>query len=145
MVPGGIDLPGRIENVTTAAAVLAAAERVERTAAGRPFLLRIEDQQDRMKWVDVGVCPWGWGMMCMDDYEPNTSDYFVTRGESSSNEEWEFEQPSGQTMWLSRKSFVDSKRLKRALVVYLSTRKLWRGINWEPTPDPLLMIDDPIT
>ncbi len=143
VVPGPNDLPGRIENVLTAAAALAVVERVERAAAGQPFLVRIEDQHDPMKWIDVGVCPWGWAMLCTDDYEPNTSDNFVTRGDSHGQEVWEFDQPGGQTMGLSKKSFVDPKRLKRALGVYLSTRKLWRGMSWEPTPSPLLLADEP--
>ena len=122
---------------------MAAITRVELAASGQPFLVRIEDRHDRMKWIDIGVCPWGWAMFCTDDYDPNTSDHFVTRGNNTSDEEWEFDQPGGQTLWMSRKSFVDAEKLKRALFMYLSTRKLWSGIDWEPTPNPLLSIDEP--
>ena len=143
VIPGDTGLPGRFENVSTVAAAMAVIGRAERAAAGRPFLVRIQDRHDRMKWIDVGVCPWGWAMLCLDDFVPNTSDYFVSRGDSDSAEEWEFEQPCGQSMQLPRKSFVDGDKLKRALSVYLVTRKLWRGLRWQPTPDPLLLADEP--
>ncbi len=142
---GHKDLPGRIENVWTAATAFEVLDRVERAAGGEAFLVRIEDQSDPMKWVDVGVCPWGWAMLCTDDYIPNDSDNFLTRGSSSSNEEWEFAQPGGQPMWLPKRSFTDAESLKHALGVYLVTRKLWRKMNWEPVPDPRLLIGDPGT
>lgn len=143
VVPGDTDLPGRFEHISTVAAAMAVIERVEGVAAGRPFLVRFQDRHDRMKWVDLGVCPWGWAMLCTDDYVPNTSDNFVSRGDSGSTEDWEFEQPGGQSMQLPRYSFVDRDKLLHALRVYLVTRQLRRGVRWEPTPDALLLADEP--
>jgi hypothetical protein len=118
-LPGHNELPGRIENVSTAATAFDVLDRVERAAGGEAFLVRIED------------------------YIPNGSDNFLTRGNSESKEEWEFAQPGGQPMWLPKRSFTDAESLKHALGVYLVTRKLWRKMSWEPVPDPRLLTDDP--
>jgi len=130
-------VPGRVCDVADPAAVLALVDRAVRASDGQPLLVSI-DCRDRVGWAMLYGCPRGWSLGLQDGFAHGSSDVYTTRGAVDGGA-WDFGRLYGQELEWPRRYFTDPALVRPALTAYLTSGVLWRGVAWEPTPDPALL------
>ena len=135
------DLPGRVRNVSDPAAVLTLVDRAARASGGQPFLISI-DTLNHLGWAMLYGCPWGWSLGLQDGFAHGPSDVYTTRGAVDGEAAWDFGPLFGQELEWPRRYFTDPSLARPALAAYLTSGMLWRGVAWEPTPDPSLLVGE---
>ncbi len=132
---------GEFPDVSTAAAALEVFDRVGQAVPGGDFLVRIQDPDGEVvKFLDVGVCEWGWILIWSDQQGTFGGDAFGTfRGGES--ETRLFAQPGGDDLEFDRAWFVGESDGRRAVGVYVRTGKLWKGVVWWPDPPAVLLVE----
>lgn len=101
--------------------------------------MRVTDPGTGDRFLDVAVCEWGWALL-WNDYTRGTGDSFGTWAGGAS-EPRSFAQPGGDDLAFDRQWFIPGAEGRRAVAVYLRTRKLWRGVRWWPDPPAELLAE----
>ena len=109
----------------------AALEAVDDALKATPadgLTVRVADPRNKMRWMDVAACEWGWALL----YNAPDEGHSFSTWSGGREEMRSFPSADGEEIELDRRWFVPPPVAREALDRYLSTERLWGGVTWWP-------------